>query len=289
MEVFELHLVGVATIDADGAEPMSVVAAAWDMAHNLILVAAVRVQRADALHQLRSFVDLRAEVRRPLGRARQLLNLFRQLEQARFRLVPRPGLVLLGHHESASKSRATIRTNPDHRADPDLGPSDQRPGDGSDTRRATRQERGSGRRCSRRWARRGASRRAALLTSRAMASQRSLREVALERTFSLYVAHFALWLALLLPVVATGSVIFLAVRSAITGTLGPDATAEIGQASIAAAWTAALVWGLAGVGGEQSARCWCSIGAPIPASTWCCSRCCGARHACSRRQASCSS
>ena len=33
-----------------------------------------------------------------------------------------------------------------------------------------------------------------------MASQRSLREVALERTFSLYVTHFALWLALLLPV-----------------------------------------------------------------------------------------
>jgi hypothetical protein len=84
-----------------------------------------------------------------------------------------------------------------------------------------------------------------------MASQRSLREVALERTFSLYFTHFALWLALLLPVIATGSVIFLAVRSAITGTLGPDAAAEMVQGSMAAAWTAVLVWGLAGVGGGQ--------------------------------------
>jgi len=84
-----------------------------------------------------------------------------------------------------------------------------------------------------------------------MASQRSLREVALERTFSLYVTHFALWLALLLPVIATGSVIFLAVRSAIIGSLGPDAAAEMVQGAMAAAWTAALVWWLAGVGGGQ--------------------------------------
>jgi hypothetical protein len=84
-----------------------------------------------------------------------------------------------------------------------------------------------------------------------MASQRSLREVALERTFSLYFSHFALWLALLLPVLATGSVLFLAVRTAITGTIGPGAAVETIQGSIAAAWTAALVWGLAGVGGGQ--------------------------------------
>src|SRR6186713_3468375 len=88
---------------------------------------------------------------------------------------------------------------------------------------------------------------ACLLTSPAMASPRSLREVALERTFSLYVTHFALWLALLLPVIATGSVIFLAVRSAITGTLGPDALPETLKASMAAPWTALLVWALAGV------------------------------------------
>src|SRR5829696_3251192 len=72
-----------------------------------------------------------------------------------------------------------------------------------------------------------------LLTSPAMASQRSLREVALERTFSLYFTHFALWLALLLPVIATGAVIFLAVRSAITGTLGPGARADLLQAAMA--------------------------------------------------------
>jgi len=84
-----------------------------------------------------------------------------------------------------------------------------------------------------------------------MTSPRSLREVALERTFSLYVTHFALWLALLLPVIATGSVIFLAVRSAIAGTLGPDTAVEIVQGSVAAAWTAVLVWGLAGIGGGQ--------------------------------------
>ena len=84
-----------------------------------------------------------------------------------------------------------------------------------------------------------------------MAPHRSLREVALERTFSLYFTHFALWLALLLPILATGSLVFLAARSAITGTLGPEASAEIAQASVATAWTAALVWGLAGVGGGQ--------------------------------------
>jgi hypothetical protein len=84
-----------------------------------------------------------------------------------------------------------------------------------------------------------------------MASQRSLREVALERTFSLYLTHFALWLALLLPVIATGAVIFLAVRSAIVGTLGPGALPETVKASMAAPWTAVLVWALAGVGGGQ--------------------------------------
>ena len=84
-----------------------------------------------------------------------------------------------------------------------------------------------------------------------MPSHRSLREVALERTFSLYFAHFALWLALLLPVAATGAVLFLALRSAITGTLGPGAQAEVVRGAMAAAWTAVLVWGLAGVGGGQ--------------------------------------
>jgi hypothetical protein len=84
-----------------------------------------------------------------------------------------------------------------------------------------------------------------------MASQRSLREVALERTFSLYFTHFALWLALLLPVAATGALIFLAVRSAITGTIGPGAALETMQGAMAAAWTAVLVWGLAGIGGGQ--------------------------------------
>jgi hypothetical protein len=84
-----------------------------------------------------------------------------------------------------------------------------------------------------------------------MAAQRSLREIALERTFSLYVTHFALWLALLLPVVATGWVIFLAMRSGIIGTLGPGASPEMIEASMAAAWTAVVVWGLAGAGGGQ--------------------------------------
>ncbi|MEO5819876.1 MAG: hypothetical protein ABIT71_05180 [Vicinamibacteraceae bacterium] len=84
-----------------------------------------------------------------------------------------------------------------------------------------------------------------------MAAQRSLREIALERTFSLYFTHLALWLALLLPVIATGAVIFLAVRSAITGTLGPGAEVETVRASMAAPWTAALAWALAGIGGGQ--------------------------------------
>lgn len=84
-----------------------------------------------------------------------------------------------------------------------------------------------------------------------MAAQRSLREVALERTFSLYLQHVVLWLALLLPVVATGWLIFLAMRSAIVGSLGPGADPEIVRASMSAAWAAVTVWGLAGVSGGQ--------------------------------------
>ena len=84
-----------------------------------------------------------------------------------------------------------------------------------------------------------------------MAAQRSLREIALERTFSLYFSHFALFLALLLPVVATGAVIFLAVRTAIIGTIGPGADPETLQASMAGPWTAVIVWALAGIGGGQ--------------------------------------
>src|SRR5512134_3697320 len=84
-----------------------------------------------------------------------------------------------------------------------------------------------------------------------MAAQRSLREVALERTFSLYLQHFVLWLALLLPVIATGSLIFLALRSAILGSLGPGADPEVVRASMSAAWAAVVVWGLAGVCGGQ--------------------------------------
>ena len=84
-----------------------------------------------------------------------------------------------------------------------------------------------------------------------MAAQRSLREVALERTFSLYLQHVVLWLALLLPVVATGGLIFLAMRSAIVGSLGPGADLEVVRASMSAAWAAVTVWGLAGVCGGQ--------------------------------------
>jgi len=84
-----------------------------------------------------------------------------------------------------------------------------------------------------------------------MAAHRSLREIALERTFSLYFAHFALWLALLLPVIATGAVLFLTVRTAILGTLGPGVAAETIKAAMAAPWTAVLVWCLAGIGGGQ--------------------------------------
>jgi hypothetical protein len=78
-----------------------------------------------------------------------------------------------------------------------------------------------------------------------------LREVALERTFTLYFSHFALWLALLLPVIATGALIFLAIRSAMLGSLGPGAPPELVRASMAAAWSAVAVWGLAGAGGGQ--------------------------------------
>jgi len=84
-----------------------------------------------------------------------------------------------------------------------------------------------------------------------MPAHRSLREIALERTFSLYFTHFALWLTLLLPVIATGGVIFLAVQTAILGTLGPGTLPETVQAGMAAPWTAVLVWALAGIGGGQ--------------------------------------
>ncbi len=84
-----------------------------------------------------------------------------------------------------------------------------------------------------------------------MAAQRSLREIALERTFSLYFTHFALWLTLLLPVIATGGVIFLAVRTAILGTLGPGTLPATVKAAMAGPWTAVLVWALAGIAGGQ--------------------------------------
>jgi hypothetical protein len=79
----------------------------------------------------------------------------------------------------------------------------------------------------------------------------SLREVALERTFSLYLRHLTLWLALLLPVVATGAAIFAAVRLAALGSLGPGADPALARGVLAMAWSAALVWGLAGITGGQ--------------------------------------
>jgi len=84
-----------------------------------------------------------------------------------------------------------------------------------------------------------------------MAASRSLREVALERTFSLYRRHLTLWLALLLPVVATGAVIFAAVRLAVLGSLGPGADPALVRGVMPMAWSAALVWGLAGITGGQ--------------------------------------
>lgn len=84
-----------------------------------------------------------------------------------------------------------------------------------------------------------------------MAAPRSLREVALERTFSLYFKHLVLWLALELPVVATGALIFLAVRAAAVGSLGPGADPETVRQVLPLAASAALVWGLAGLTGGQ--------------------------------------
>jgi hypothetical protein len=91
-----------------------------------------------------------------------------------------------------------------------------------------------------------------------MASARTLREIALERTFSLYLGHFALWLALVLPVVATGTLVFLAARAALLGTIGPGAYPETVRTAMAIAWTAAVVWGLAGIAGGQvgAIRAW---------------------------------
>jgi hypothetical protein len=84
-----------------------------------------------------------------------------------------------------------------------------------------------------------------------MSAPRSLREVALERTFSLYLRHFTLWLALVLPVVATGAVIFAAVRAAALGSIGPGADPAVLRTVPPMAWAAAIVWGLAGVTGGQ--------------------------------------
>jgi hypothetical protein len=91
-----------------------------------------------------------------------------------------------------------------------------------------------------------------------MAPPRALREVALERTFTLYLGHFALWLALALPVVATGAVVYLAARYAALGTVGPGAYPETIRSATAIAWAAAIVWGLAGVAGGQvgALRAW---------------------------------
>jgi hypothetical protein len=82
-------------------------------------------------------------------------------------------------------------------------------------------------------------------------AQRSLREVALERTFSLYVKHLVLWLALELPVLATGALIYLAVRAAALGSLGPGADPSLTRQVMPIAVSAALVWVLAGLTGGQ--------------------------------------
>ena len=84
-----------------------------------------------------------------------------------------------------------------------------------------------------------------------MAAPRSLREVALERTFSLYFKHLVLWLALELPVLATGALIYLAVRAAAIGSLGPGADPETVRQVLPVAASAALVWSLAGLTGGQ--------------------------------------
>jgi hypothetical protein len=84
-----------------------------------------------------------------------------------------------------------------------------------------------------------------------MAAPRSLREVALERTFSLYFKHLVLWLALELPVLATGALIYLAVRGAAIGSLGPGADPDTVRSVLPVAVSAALVWGLAGLAGGQ--------------------------------------
>jgi len=78
-----------------------------------------------------------------------------------------------------------------------------------------------------------------------------LREVALERTFSLYFKHLVLWLALELPVLATGALIYLAVRAAAIGSLGPGADPETVRQLLPIAASAALVWVLAGLTGGQ--------------------------------------
>ena len=68
-----------------------------------VVLAAGRVQRADALHELSGFVNLPTEV------DPQLVDFLGQLKQTRFRLRPRTWIARVGHpHDcSASNCRAT--------------------------------------------------------------------------------------------------------------------------------------------------------------------------------------
>jgi hypothetical protein len=86
-----------------------------------------------------------------------------------------------------------------------------------------------------------------------MADRRAVREVALERTFGLYVGHLLLWLALLLPVAATAALVLLGVR-AIVGSVVDVAAAppHLQRAADAIPIFAAIVWLLAGTIGGQT-------------------------------------
>ncbi|HEY8551809.1 MAG TPA: hypothetical protein VIL35_17760 [Vicinamibacterales bacterium] len=83
---------------------------------------------------------------------------------------------------------------------------------------------------------------------------RPLREIVLEQTLRLYLRHFLLWLALLLPVAATAALLFVIVRAIASAAIGPHPSNAAARAAAGVAWVAAGVWLLAGgIGGQTLA------------------------------------
>lgn len=84
-----------------------------------------------------------------------------------------------------------------------------------------------------------------------MADPASLREIALERTFALYLQRWLLWLALLVPVAVTAGLVFLAVRAVLAAAGAGGTPDPVSRAAAVMPGLAAAIWLIGGGIGAQ--------------------------------------